>query len=296
MNSTILKIGVPPLIFTLLTASQARGQSHYYSGFAYTAANGIPTDSALVQLVNPSNDTIWTKVGRLMNNYWNKDSPNGWINNGDTCKIIVTDTTGQQASTFIITAYPSNYVHTLFPGGHGFLIKKVIGNVDSVNARIYSKGAVWSDTLEGRFRIGMPHDDIFFNREKFQRKPALGDSFIIEVSEGSLYARTGGIYERALWDADSAPSCSLQIVGVEENLEKKVHEKGLIIKPNPANNYIVFGSEFNGFLYDVAGKKISSIDAEKDYRLDIKNLPAGIYYIMGERTELDKPKKIIKIR
>ena len=186
-----------------------------------------------------------------------------------------------------------NYVHTLFPGGHGFLVKEIFDSVDSVNAKCYSKGTIWSDTLEGRFRIGMPHDDIFFNREKFQRKPALGDSFIIEVSEGSLYARTGGIYKREFWDADTAPSCTLHIVGIKENLEKKTQD--LIIKPNPATNYIVFGRQFNGFLYDVTGKKVSSIDANKGQRINL-DVPAGIYYLMGKRTELDKPKKIIKIR
>ncbi len=298
MNTTALKIGVPITIATLLTASQVNAQ-HTFSGFVYDAANGVSSDSALVQLVSPlNNDTITTKVSRTSPKYWNKTSQPGWINDdGDTAKTIVTDTTGQQARTFIITEGGGDYVHALFPGGHAFLVKKVWGSVDSVDAKCYSIGpTVWSDTLEGRFRI-LPviiHDEIYFDREKFQNPPALNDSFVIEVSEGSLYAETKGQYKREFWDVDKAPNCSLQIVGVEENLEKKIH-KPLIIKPNPATNYITFGKQFKGFLYDASGKKVLSINSD---RLDLRkaDISSGIYFVVPDKYKLQEPKKVTIIR
>lgn len=291
MNPTILKIGVPLTIFTLLTASQANAQTTL-SGFGYPAANGVPTDSALVQLINPSNDTITTKIGRIIPNYWNKTSQPGWIDDGDTCKVIVTDTTGQTAETFKVIEF-TNYAHTLFPGGHAFLINKVINGVDSVDAKCYSIGpAVWSDTLEGRFRIGIPHDDIYFNREGFQNPPALNDSVVFEVSEGSLYARTGCKYERALWDADSAPNCSLQIVGIEENLEKKIHNP-LIIKPNPVTNGIIQLNQKGEFtLYNIIGNQVKKANGNK---IDVKGLPSGAYFLFTKPKDnlLYKPEKVV---
>jgi len=189
--------------FIFFLANKANAQITF-SGFGYPAANGVPTDSGLVKLINPSNDTITKKIGRFMENFYMKTSDAGWINIDDTCKIIISDTTGQTANTFWITKSVGNYVHTLFPDGHAFLVKDVANSVDSVDAKCYSIGpSVWSDTLEGRFRIGIPHDDIYFNREEFLNPPALNDSFVIEVSEGSLYARTAGKYERALWDAET---------------------------------------------------------------------------------------------
>ncbi len=282
LGQSLLKITLPVSIFTLLTAGQAN--AHGFSGWVYDAANGVSSDSALVKLINPFNDTLTTKVSELGPKYWTETPSAGWINTGDTCKIIVVDTTGQQARTFAITNSPSNFINTLFPGGHSFLIKSIYDSgIDSVDAKCYSKGTVWSDTLEGRFMIGIPHDDIYFNRAEFKRPPALNDSFIIEIFEGNLYARTGGIYKKEFWDADTAPRCTLHIVGTKENLEKKANEAGnLIIKPNPATNYIIFGRKIEGDFYDASGKKISDIDGD---RFDLREYPQGVYFIKSKKIK-----------
>jgi len=293
LNPTALKIGAAIVAATIPTV--LLGQYHAFSGFVYPAADSVPTDSALVWIFNPSNDSILTKVGRVMDNYYEKTSPYNWIDNGDTVKVSVTDTTGQTASTFRIVKPTANCLTTLFPGGHAFVVNKVWGDdIDSVDARCYSKGPAWSDTLNGRFRIDISYDDIYFNRKEFLYPPALNDSIIFEISEGSLYARTGCKYERALWDADSAPSCSLNIVGIGENLENKVQEPFSLIKTNPVTNYITFGKKFNGFLYDVAGKRISSINVDKGYRLNLENMPAGIYFLKDEKSK--QRMKVIIVR
>lgn len=268
---------------------------HTFSGFVRDAANGVSSDSALVKLVNPVNDTITTKVSRLSPEYWNRTSNHGWINDYDTLKVIIIDTTEQEARTFYIVKPTGNPISTLFCGGHAFLVPRVWGTVDSVTAKCYSKGPiVWSDTLQGRFRRGIPHDDIYFNREKFSRKPALNDSIIFEITEGSYSARTACQYKRALWDADSAPSCSLHLIGVNEDLENKLDEpRSLIIKPNPAKNYIMFNQEVKGFLYDASGKKIMSLDSDK---LDLKkiNIPSGIYFIKDDKKKLGGKVTVIR--
>ncbi|MCL6500408.1 MAG: T9SS type A sorting domain-containing protein, partial [Candidatus Pacearchaeota archaeon] len=201
---------------------------------------------------------------------------------------------GQTARTFRIVTPTGNRIVTLFPGGHNFMVNKIFDTVDSANVKCYSKGAVWSDTLIQRFDIGLPSDNIYFNREKFSRKPALNDSIIFEITEGSYYGRTACQYKRALWDADSAPSCSLRLVGVNENLESKLDEpRSLIIRPNPAKNYIVFNQEVKGFLYDATGKKIMSLDSDK---LDLKkiNIPSGVYFIKDDKKKLGGKVTVIR--
>ncbi len=268
---------------------------HTFVGWLRRAANNVPTDSAIIKFVNPAGDTIWTKVGRVMQDYYSRTSDAGWINDGDTVKVIASDTTGQTARTFRIVTPTGNRIVTLFPAGHTFLINKVFNTVDSANVKCYSKGpVVWSDTLTQRFDIGLPSDNVYFNREKFSRKPALNDSIIFEITEGSYYARTACQYKRALWDADSAPSCSLKLVGIGEDLENKVEKPMLlIIKPNPAKNYILFNQEVDGYLYDKKKKKIMSIDSDK---LDLKkiNVPSGVYFIKDDKKKHNGKVTIIK--
>ncbi|MCX8193987.1 MAG: T9SS type A sorting domain-containing protein [Candidatus Pacearchaeota archaeon] len=269
---------------------------HTFVGLVRRAANNIPTDSAIVKFVNPAGDTIWTKVGRLMTNYYEKTSNLGWINNGDTVKVIVRDTTGQTARTFRIVTPTGNYIHTLFPAGHAFLVKEVANGApgDSVNSRCYSKGPiVWSDTLQGRFRRGYWSDDIYFNREKFQRKPALYDSIVFEIFEGSYFARTACQYKRALWDADSEPNCSLKLIGIDENLESKVEK--LIIKPTIIREGQNISMDYNKIdeltIYDATGREVVSYNREmlKHIVPDFSGLNIGVYFW---RVRLNKEKEV----
>ena len=280
----------------LLAANQANGQTTF-SGFVHDAANGISSDSALVTLVNPANNPITTKVGRVLDDYWNRTANAGWINVGDTCKIYVQDTTGQTASTFKIVIGPSgNYAPTLFCGGHAYLIPSVWDTVDSINVKCYSKGpTVWSDTLQGRFRRGIPHDDVYFNREKFQIKPALNDSVVFEITEGSYAARTALKYQRALWDADTAASCSLKLVGIGEDLEQRTNESvpQLIVSPTLARDYVNVNKNGKIYLYNSIGNL-----AKKAYgsKIDVKGLPTGAYFMFVKEDDdklLFEPKKII---
>ncbi|UZE94075.1 MAG: T9SS type A sorting domain-containing protein [Candidatus Pacearchaeota archaeon] len=269
------------------------GQYHTFSGFVYPAANNVPTDSGPVAIVNPSNDTIWTKIGQDMDNFYTRTSDPGWIYDGDTVKVSVADTTGQTASTFRIVKPTANYLTTLFPGGHAFVVNKVWDSVDSVDAKCWVKGK--PDTLNGRFRIGIPDDDIYFNRGKFLDPPALNDSIIFEISEGSLYARTGCKYERALWDADSAPSCSLNIVGIGENLENKVQEPFSLIKTNPVTNGILnLNQKGNFVLYNAAGSLVKKANGDK---INVKTLPSGAYFLFTKPKDsgelLYKPEKVV---
>ncbi|MEM4215192.1 MAG: hypothetical protein QW484_02410 [Candidatus Pacearchaeota archaeon] len=59
---------------------------------------------------------------------------------------------------------------------------------------------------------------------------------------------------------------------VEEKLENKVKE-GLIIKPNPAKNYVISSQE--AVLYDALGRKIKKIDKGKNSI----NLNSGVYFV-----------------
>ncbi|MCL6500817.1 MAG: hypothetical protein K6T16_02160, partial [Candidatus Pacearchaeota archaeon] len=45
---------------------------HTFVGWLRRAANNVPTDSATVKFVNPVGDTIVTKVGRIMQDYYSK--------------------------------------------------------------------------------------------------------------------------------------------------------------------------------------------------------------------------------
>lgn len=292
----VLKPMVPVLASVVLSlANQASGQTGF-SGFVRDAANGISSDSALVTLVNPANNPITTRVGRLLDDYWTRTTSAGWINVGDTCKIYVQDTTGQQASTIKIVTGATNYVSTLFCGGHAFLIPSVWDTVDSINVKCYSKGpTVWSDTLQGRFRRDIPHDDVYFNREKFVRKPALNDSVVFEISQGSYFARTALKYQRALWDADTAASCSLKIVGIGEDLEQKVeklHPK-LIVSPTLVRDHVDINKSGKIYLYNATGNLVKKVHGNK---IDVKGLPVGTYFVFVKEDDkklLFEPKKII---
>jgi len=292
LNPTALKIGAAIVAATIPTVLIA--QQHAFKGWVYDAANGVSSDSALVQIVNPLNDTITTKVSRSGPKYWYKNTPYpGWIDNDSTVKVFVTDTTGQTASTFRIVKPTANYLTTLFPGGHAFVVNKVWDSVDSVDAKCWVKGK--PDTLNGRFRIGIPYDDVYFNRGEFLYPPALNDSIIFEISEGSLYARTGCKYERALWDADSAPSCSLNIVGIGENLENKVQEPFSLIKTNPVTNGILnLNQKGNFVLYNATGSLAKKANGDK---INVKTLPSGAYFLFTKPKDsgelLYKPEKVV---
>jgi len=120
-----------------------------------------------------------------------------------------------------------------------------------------------------------------------------GDSIETDITKGSIVYPIIFKVDTSLGQAQLvADTIKLQSTGTKEKNNKL---ENLIIKPNPATNYIVFGKQFNGSLYDVSGKRISSIDAEKGQRINL-DVPTGIYYLIGKKQELEKPKKIIIVK
>lgn len=291
-------------IIELFLISQAQPTFH---GKVWRDIYNNPADSANVILTHPNGiDTVMAKVGGVGPAYWTRAPPDWWnLQLEDVVGIKVIDANGEDSTKTWrdVTSLTSDLVTDLFvdpdePNGDGqsLLIKKVWDTVDSVNAKCWVKDK--QDTLDGRFRINTNFYNISFNAKNFPlaSRPQIGDSVFFKMTEGTYEAISKGTYQEFFIDADTFPSCSLKIVGVKENLEKKVYELELIIKPNPVTNYIVFGKKFDGFLYDISGKRISSIDVDKGYRLNLGGIPSGIYYLVGKKTELDKPKKIIKIK
>jgi len=55
------KIALPLTAGTIFFLANKANAQITFSGFGYPAANGVPTDSGLVKLINPSNDTITKK-------------------------------------------------------------------------------------------------------------------------------------------------------------------------------------------------------------------------------------------
>jgi len=134
-----------------------------------------------------------------------------------------------------------------------------------------------------------------FNTENIDPQPGNTIRSVFTLGPVSQYLEWQ--VDKTLGDAQLiADSLVFEITGAKEGKTNEL--ENLIIRPNPATDHIVFGKKFNGFLYDVTGKKVASIDIDKGHKLDLKNIPVGIYYIMGKRTELDelKPHKLIKIK
>ncbi|MEM4152671.1 MAG: T9SS type A sorting domain-containing protein [Candidatus Pacearchaeota archaeon] len=126
------------------------------------------------------------------------------------------------------------------------------------------------------------HNQLYFNLEKQDSIWRQGDVFITmiyqikgdtmwyqyfsQVIDTTKYGRAS-IVDSLRYTADS------MIIGiVEEKLENKVKE-GLIIKPNPARNYLISTKE--AILYDALGRKIKKIDKGKN-NLDLNS---GVYFV-----------------
>ncbi len=79
------------------------------------------------------------------------------------------------------------------------------------------------------------------------------------------------------------------VIGVvEENLEKRVKGGRLIVKPNPAKNYIV--SNYEAVLYDALGRQVRKIDEGKN----VIDLNSGVYFI--KREDDNDVKKLVILR
>ncbi len=122
-----------------------------------------------------------------------------------------------------------------------------------------------------------------------------GDSITTEFTKGSTIIPVTFEVDTALGQAQLvADTIKFQSTGIKENLENKLHES-LIIKPNPATNYLTFGKNIEGFLYDASGKKVLSINSD---RLDLRkaDISSGIYFVVPDKYKIQKPKKVTIIR
>ncbi|MEO0142731.1 MAG: T9SS type A sorting domain-containing protein [candidate division WOR-3 bacterium] len=95
-------------------------------------------------------------------------------------------------------------------------------------------------------------------------------------------------------------------IGVDEN-EDTSAAKGIVLYPNPFNNYLVIrltnykndsGKEPVIIkVYDIRGREVASFKKEpkKELIIDTGNLPKGVYFVQVKADNYNEIKKIIKI-
>jgi len=91
----------------------------------------------------------------------------------------------------------------------------------------------------------------------------------------------------------------LQFFGYSVEVEEEVvfsKEKSTIINNNVVKNYIILNTSFEGVfeLYDLLGRKVLTKDARIIKKIDVHNLPPGVYfYNLRKGGKLERGRVVI---
>ena len=291
-GKTLTFLGILGLGY-LAIPKQANAQSITFNGINYSK-------NAIITLTHPNGiDTVKaiaaTYIPRKKGWAWARAPPVGWnLQPGDTVRIYATDSLGMnEQNTWRDVTGPSNLVIPLFankPKNYIIAIRNVTDSdtLAEGKCRIKHNGN-YSDGIVDTFNLVPSDYDFAFNLANSDSvwqwtnggdwNQILGDSVFVEgrAINNNKTGSSKGVIQRYWTDGDVLPDITLQVVVEENRLENKVRETGsLIIRPNPAKNYIISTKE--AILYDALGRPIKKIDKGKN-NLDLNS---GVYFIKKE--------------
>ena len=151
------------------------------------------------------------------------------------------------------------------------------------------------------------YTQLYFNLEKQDSMWNQGDTFIAQIyqiqGDTMWYQKfpipidttkygMASIIDSIIYTGDS------MILGVKENLENKVGDGNLLVKPNPTKGNIILNQEGDFYLYNVFGALVYK-GKGKNIDMNKLNLPSGAYMLFlkpKDSSRLITPEKIIYLR